>query len=53
MNVWSFNVITNGPAPKLILSTPKLLVFMRLTSLDDVVDVIANVNHMLYFVLAT
>ena len=37
----------------LILSTAKLLVFRRSTSLGHVVDVTADANHMLYFVLVT
>ena len=37
----------------LILSTPKLLVSRRSASLGHVVDVTADANHLLYFVLAT
>ena len=34
----------------LIFNTQKLLVFRRSTSLGHVVDITADVNHMLYFV---
>ena len=37
----------------LIFSTRKMLVFRYSTSLGHMVDVNADVNHMLYFVLAT
>ena len=37
----------------LIFGTRKMLVFRRSTSLGDMVDVNADVNHMLYIVLAT
>ena len=37
----------------LIFSTRKMLAFRRSTSLGHMVDVNADVNHMLYFVLAT
>ena len=37
----------------LIFRTRKMLVFRRSTSLGHMVDVNADVNHMLYFVLAT
>ena len=37
----------------LIFKTRKMLVFRRSTSLGHMVDVNADVNHMLYFVLAT
>ena len=51
-----FNVVTYGSMPEKspsILSSPKLLVFSRVTSLGHVVDVIADAKHMIYFVLAT
>ena len=55
MSVWQLQCLTCCSTPEIGIDFqyPKIAGFRRSTSLGDVIDVTAAVNHMLYFVLAT